>query len=170
MKLLRKSTTSLHESAGGQPIVTICPCVVSDLLHPKAIAVHGTYWHNDYGRPRSHGCVNVLSMWRSLRFAGQSPAVPYDHIRSSSSARRHQGRGRIIVSSRGSGRISEDLTEDDRNSPYSCLILTDHEFQVPIDYSPADGARLTVLRGAVVRRTKPRLIYPGWSSFRWTRL
>jgi lipoprotein-anchoring transpeptidase ErfK/SrfK len=24
------------------------------------IAFHGTYWHNDYGRPRSHGCVNLL--------------------------------------------------------------------------------------------------------------
>ncbi len=23
------------------------------------VAIHGTYWHNDYGRPRSHGCVNV---------------------------------------------------------------------------------------------------------------
>jgi hypothetical protein len=22
-------------------------------------AIHGTYWHNDYGVPRSHGCVNV---------------------------------------------------------------------------------------------------------------
>ncbi len=22
-------------------------------------AIHGTYWHNDYGHPRSHGCVNV---------------------------------------------------------------------------------------------------------------
>lgn len=33
------------------------------------IAVHGTYWHNDYGVPRSHGCVNVRSedakwVWR----------------------------------------------------------------------------------------------------------
>jgi lipoprotein-anchoring transpeptidase ErfK/SrfK len=25
------------------------------------IAIHGTYWHNDYGLPRSHGCVNVRS-------------------------------------------------------------------------------------------------------------
>ena len=24
-------------------------------------AFHGTYWHNDYGRPRSHGCVNLPS-------------------------------------------------------------------------------------------------------------
>lgn len=23
------------------------------------VATHGTYWHNDYGRPRSHGCVNL---------------------------------------------------------------------------------------------------------------
>lgn len=22
-------------------------------------AIHGTYWHGDYGRPRSHGCLNV---------------------------------------------------------------------------------------------------------------
>ena len=25
------------------------------------VAFHGTYWHNDYGAPRSHGCVNVTS-------------------------------------------------------------------------------------------------------------
>ena len=24
-------------------------------------AVHGAYWHNDFGHPRSHGCVNVLA-------------------------------------------------------------------------------------------------------------
>lgn len=24
-------------------------------------AIHGTYWHNDFGHPRSHGCVNVTS-------------------------------------------------------------------------------------------------------------
>jgi lipoprotein-anchoring transpeptidase ErfK/SrfK len=22
-------------------------------------ALHGAYWHNDFGRPRSHGCVNL---------------------------------------------------------------------------------------------------------------
>jgi lipoprotein-anchoring transpeptidase ErfK/SrfK len=25
----------------------------------SGIAFHGSYWHNDYGRPRSHGCVNM---------------------------------------------------------------------------------------------------------------
>lgn len=23
------------------------------------VSFHGTYWHNDYGRPRSHGCANL---------------------------------------------------------------------------------------------------------------
>lgn len=23
------------------------------------VAIHGTYWHNDYGMPHSHGCVNL---------------------------------------------------------------------------------------------------------------
>ena len=25
------------------------------------VAIHGAYWHNDYGRRRSHGCINVIS-------------------------------------------------------------------------------------------------------------
>jgi len=25
----------------------------------SGIAIHGTYWHNDFGLPRSHGCINM---------------------------------------------------------------------------------------------------------------
>lgn len=25
----------------------------------KGYAIHGTYWHNNFGHPMSHGCVNV---------------------------------------------------------------------------------------------------------------
>jgi len=25
----------------------------------RGVALHGTYWHNDFGRPRSHGCINL---------------------------------------------------------------------------------------------------------------
>ncbi len=28
-------------------------------LTPSGVAIHGAYWHNDFGRQRSHGCVNV---------------------------------------------------------------------------------------------------------------
>ncbi len=26
---------------------------------PEWVALHGCYWHNDWGQPRSHGCVNL---------------------------------------------------------------------------------------------------------------
>jgi len=28
-------------------------------FHETGVAFHGTYWHTDYGMPRSHGCVNM---------------------------------------------------------------------------------------------------------------
>jgi hypothetical protein len=27
----------------------------------EGIAFHGTYWHNNFGRPRSHGCINLTT-------------------------------------------------------------------------------------------------------------
>ena len=27
----------------------------------KGYALHGTYWHNNFGRPMSHGCVNMIT-------------------------------------------------------------------------------------------------------------
>ena len=29
------------------------------LFSGTGVAIHSTFWHNDYGTPRSHGCVNV---------------------------------------------------------------------------------------------------------------
>jgi hypothetical protein len=40
------------------------------------VAFHGTYWHNDYGRPRSHGCVNLPSMDAKFIYRWTSPVVP----------------------------------------------------------------------------------------------
>ncbi len=28
-------------------------------FHETGVAFHGTYWHTDYGTPRSHGCINM---------------------------------------------------------------------------------------------------------------
>jgi hypothetical protein len=28
-------------------------------FHLTGVGFHGTYWHNDYGRPMSHGCINM---------------------------------------------------------------------------------------------------------------
>jgi hypothetical protein len=40
------------------------------------IAFHGTYWHNDYGRPRSHGCVNMTSKDAKFIYRWTNPVVP----------------------------------------------------------------------------------------------
>ena len=42
----------------------------------SGIAFHGTYWHNDYGRPRSHGCVNLPSADAKFIYLWSSPVVP----------------------------------------------------------------------------------------------
>lgn len=39
-------------------------------------AFHGTYWHNDYGRPRSHGCVNLTSEAAKFIYRWTRPTVP----------------------------------------------------------------------------------------------
>jgi hypothetical protein len=41
-------------------------------------AFHGAYWHNDYGRPRSHGCVNLPSEAAKFIYRWTSPNVPPD--------------------------------------------------------------------------------------------
>jgi hypothetical protein len=30
-------------------------------LTERGVALHGTYWHNDFGKPRSHGCINLTN-------------------------------------------------------------------------------------------------------------
>ncbi len=42
------------------------------------ISFHGTYWHNDYGTPRSHGCVNLRPADAKFVYRWTSPAVPPD--------------------------------------------------------------------------------------------
>lgn len=41
-------------------------------------AFHGTFWHNDYGRPRSHGCVNLPSDAAKFIYRWTTPNVPPD--------------------------------------------------------------------------------------------
>jgi lipoprotein-anchoring transpeptidase ErfK/SrfK len=40
------------------------------------ISFHGTYWHNDYGHPHSHGCINMTPQAAKWLFRWTSPTVP----------------------------------------------------------------------------------------------
>jgi lipoprotein-anchoring transpeptidase ErfK/SrfK len=42
----------------------------------SGISFHGTYWHNDYGRPHSHGCINLAPQAAKWLFRWTRPTVP----------------------------------------------------------------------------------------------
>lgn len=41
----------------------------------KGYGLHGTYWHNDFGTPRSHGCVNLPTPIAERLFYWTSPTL-----------------------------------------------------------------------------------------------
>jgi hypothetical protein len=47
-------------------------------LTEDGIAFHGTYWHNNFGRPRSHGCINLTPQAAKWVFLWTMPSVPPD--------------------------------------------------------------------------------------------
>lgn len=45
-------------------------------LTEKGISFHGTYWHNDFGKPRSHGCINLTPDDARWIYRWTNPIVP----------------------------------------------------------------------------------------------
>jgi lipoprotein-anchoring transpeptidase ErfK/SrfK len=41
----------------------------------SGISFHGTFWHNDFGRPRSHGCINLSTPAAKWLYRWTSPQV-----------------------------------------------------------------------------------------------
>lgn len=44
----------------------------------KGYALHGTYWHDEFGKVRSHGCVNLSPIDSAWLFEWTDPSVPSD--------------------------------------------------------------------------------------------
>jgi lipoprotein-anchoring transpeptidase ErfK/SrfK len=42
----------------------------------SGISFHGTYWHNNFGRPRSHGCINLTPQAAKWLYRWSLPVVP----------------------------------------------------------------------------------------------
>jgi hypothetical protein len=42
----------------------------------NGISFHGTYWHNNFGRPRSHGCINLTPKAAKWLYLWTQPVVP----------------------------------------------------------------------------------------------
>lgn len=43
----------------------------------SGVAIHSTFWHNNFGEPSSHGCVNVAPDDAKWIFRWATPATPY---------------------------------------------------------------------------------------------
>ncbi len=94
-EVLRKSHTSYMIGGAGADHYDLPGVSFPTYFTRSAIAVHGTYWHNDYGRPRSHGCVNVKNDAAQFVFRWSSPVVSYDQT--SLVAKRGEGTKVIVV-------------------------------------------------------------------------
>jgi len=49
-----------------------------NLFVSTGVAIHSTYWHNNYGEPSSRGCINAAPDDAKWIFRWNQPSVPYD--------------------------------------------------------------------------------------------
>ncbi len=72
-KILSKNMTAGDEASGySTPAVPWCVYIQG------GIAIHGAFWHNAFGEPRSHGCVNVTPEAAKWIFRWSMPYVSLD--------------------------------------------------------------------------------------------
>ena len=50
----------------------------TSLFHGDGVAIHSTYWHNNFGEPMSHGCVNTRPEDAKWIFRWSQPSVPFE--------------------------------------------------------------------------------------------
>jgi hypothetical protein len=50
----------------------------TSLFHGEGVAIHSTYWHNNFGEPMSHGCVNVAPDDAKWIFRWVNPVVSFE--------------------------------------------------------------------------------------------
>lgn len=71
-------TRSQSMIGGSQELGTYynLPNVPNNMFFYKGYALHGAYWHNNFGQPMSHGCVNEPLASAAQIFAWAGPVVP----------------------------------------------------------------------------------------------
>jgi hypothetical protein len=74
-----RKAISLHMAGGTTGAGFDTPAIPwTALFNPAGIAVHGAFWHNDFGTPRSHGCVNARPEDAKWVWRWMNPAVSLD--------------------------------------------------------------------------------------------
>ncbi len=72
---------SLHMSGGGAGATEegydTMAIPWTSLFQGEGVAIHSTFWHNDFGTPKSHGCVNTTPEDAKWIFRWTTPEVPF---------------------------------------------------------------------------------------------
>ncbi|MBI5351589.1 MAG: L,D-transpeptidase [Chloroflexi bacterium] len=70
-KIISKNMTAGGAQSGySTPAVPWCTFISGD-----GVAIHGAFWHNDFGEKRSHGCINVSPSDAKWIFRWSAPTV-----------------------------------------------------------------------------------------------
>jgi hypothetical protein len=75
--ILSKSPASRMTGGQGADYYDLPGVPFPTYFTPQRAGIHGTYWHNDFGRPRSHGCLNVPPAVARWFWRWTMPAAPY---------------------------------------------------------------------------------------------
>lgn len=71
--------TISQKMEGGDPSLGTyynLPNVPYNMFFHNGFAIHGAYWHNNFGHPMSHGCVNAPLDQVAQLFAWTGPVIP----------------------------------------------------------------------------------------------
>jgi len=71
------------------------PNVPYTMYFYNGFGLHGTYWHNNFGQPMSHGCVNLLTLVAEKLFYWTTPTLPSD--KNSVSASKDDPGTRVVI-------------------------------------------------------------------------
>lgn len=80
-RVLYKNPTSRMIGGQGTDYYDLPGVPFPTYITPSAVAIHGAYWHNDFGRPRSHGCLNVPAPIAIWTWRWTEPHAPYEIYR-----------------------------------------------------------------------------------------
>ncbi len=74
-----RKAISIHMSGGQTATGYDLPGIAwTSLFTGEGVAIHSTFWHNDFGTPRSHGCVNASPEDAKFVFRWTLPHIPSD--------------------------------------------------------------------------------------------
>ncbi len=68
----------------------------NEVARERGFSLHGTYWHNNFGHPMSHGCINMRIEDAGTLFAWATPIVTNDSSWSTNAAPDNPGTKVVI--------------------------------------------------------------------------